>query len=339
MEAITVQTNNFRFVFRYAAGANIMVAFAMAFNWKLGFLLPVLGLSFLGSGENAPSLKQGLIFVITISFASLIGLFLSYAFLGIPIIHILVTFLLLFQVFYTNSKWIAPNVKVWLIIAVLLIPNIALMSPDIAGLMTVSLMFYALMAILLVWFIFLVIPFKGRFKDPKPVAQTKALDKQQRYIYAITSTMVIMPVYLLFYYYELASSLLILIFIALLSMQPAFAKDFKGGLALIIGNLIGGLASILVYNMLTVVPVLGYFLLLVFLVGLFFGNQVFGTKKTAPLFGMAFSTFLLIICSVTGAGTNDASSKLWSRVFQIMIAVIYVVTAFGIINRFKKVNA
>ena len=145
--------------------------------------------------------------------------------------------------------------------------------------------------------------------------------------------------YLLFYYYELASSLLILIFIALLSMQPAFAKDFKGGLALIIGNLIGGLASILVSNMLTVVPVFGYFLLLLFLVGLFFGNQVFGTKKTAPLFGMAFSTFLLIICSVTGAGTNDASSKLWSRLFQIMVAVIYVVTAFGIINRFKKINA
>lgn len=195
MEAITGQANNFRFVVRYAAGANIMVAFAMAFNWKLGFLLPVLGLGFLGSGENAPSLQQGLVFVITISFASLTGLFLSYAFLSIPIIHILVTFLLLFQVFYTNSKWIGPNVKVWLIIAVLLIPNMALMSPDFAGLIAVGLIFYALMAILLVWFIFLVVPFKGRFKDPEQVAQTKAPDKQQRYTYAITSTMVIMPMY------------------------------------------------------------------------------------------------------------------------------------------------
>jgi hypothetical protein len=337
MDAVTLQSDNSRFIFRYAVGATLMVAFAMGFNWKLGFIVPVLGLSFLASGENAPSLKKGLAFVIIISIASLIGLFLSYAFLGIPIIHVLVTFLLLLHVFYSTA--VAPSEKVWLIITVLVIPNVALLSPDIAGLISMLLMFYALMAVVLVWLTFLIIPFKRRFKDPRKADIVSIPDKNQRFVYAITTTLVIMPVYLMFYYFELTGSLLILIFIALLSMQPAFAKDFKGGVALILGNLIGGIASIIVYEILTVVPVFGYFLILVFLTGLLLGRQLFGTKKAAPLFGMAFSTFLLIICSVTGMSSNDASSKLWSRVIQIMIAVIYVVTAFGLINRFRRINA
>jgi hypothetical protein len=51
---------------------------------------------------------------------------------------------------------------------------------------------------------------------------------------------------------------------------------------------------------------------------------------------MAFSTFLLIICSVTGSdGDGGAVSKVWSRVIQIMIAVIYFVSAFGLIEKLK----
>ena len=130
--------------------------------------------------------------------------------------------------------------------------------------------------------------------------------------------------------------MLILIFISILAMQPAFAKDFKVGKALIIGNLIGGIASILAYEVLTVIPEFFYLLLLVLLAGLLFGRQIFSGKAIAPLFGMAYSTFLLIICSTTSLGSNEADAKVWTRVFQIMVAVVYVVSAFGLIERFKK---
>lgn len=326
-----------RMIFRYALGSTFMVALAMGYGWELSFLLPVLGLDFLTAGKDRPSWREGIISITTISVASIVGLLFSYLFLRIPVIHILLTFLLLFFLFYTNSKFISPMVKVWLIIAVLLIPNVALLSIDLAEIIAGSLMINIVFAILVVWFIFAIIPKRKTTQKAAIVTQEKpALSKQDRFKYAITNTLVIMPVYLLFYYYELSSYLLVLIFIALLSMQPAFTKDFKGGFAMILGNLIGGLLSVLVYELLTVVPKFGFLIVLVLLSGLFLGSRAFSDKKTAKLFAMGFSTFLLIICSVTSMGTLDAGAKLWSRIIQIMLAVVYVVVVFGLIYRFRE---
>lgn len=337
MELVAIERNTSRLVFRYAFGIALIVAIAMGMGWNLAFLLPVLSLGFLAAGDTVPSLKQGVLFVLMIAIANLVGLVLSYTFLGIPAIHIMITFLILLHLFYTRNRLFGPMVKVWLIIAILLIPNVALLSKGLATVMSITLTINATLAILLIWLIYFLIPVKEK-NNPKAAAENNGIVESPttRFYTALTTTLVIMPVYLLFYYFELSGSILILIFIAILSMQPGFAKDFKGGKALILGNLIGGMAAILAYEVLTVMPVFSYFVMLVILFGLLFGIQVFSGKKAAPLFGMAFSTFLLIICSVTEAGSNDAGSKLWSRVFQIMVAVIYVVTAFGVIDRFKK---
>ena len=337
MTAAVYISENSRAIFRYALGATLMVGLAMGYNWELSFLLPVLGLDFLSPGKSRPTLYEGLRFLFTISLASLVGLFFSYFFLSVPFIHILITFLLLLHVFYTNSRFFGPMIKVWLIIAVLLIPNIGLLSLDLAETIAISLVINAVLAILVVWFTYTIFPAVPKAKVTATTQPQKANPgKFQRFEYAITNTLIIMPVYLVFYYYEMSSYILILIFIALLSMQPAFAKDFKGGIALIMANLIGGLLAISSYEVLTVVPVFSYFLLIVLLCGLYLGFNAFSEKKTARLFAMAFSTYLLIICSVTGFGTIDAGTKLWSRIFQIMIAVIYVVTAFGLVHRFKR---
>jgi hypothetical protein len=190
-----------------------------------------------------------------------------------------------------------------------------------------------------IWFIFLILPAKKVTElkaDHAP--ESTGSNRQQRFNTAITSTFVILPVLLLFYFYNLTSSLLILIFITTLSMQPAFAKDFKGGKSLIFGNLIGGIAAIIVYEIFTVLPEFFYFVIIVLLTGLIFGKQVFSGKPMAALWGMGYSTFLLVICSTTASGTTDADAKVWTRVVQIMIAVTYIVVAFGIISRFKKDN-
>jgi uncharacterized membrane protein YccC len=140
----------------------------------------------------------------------------------------------------------------------------------------------------------------------------------------------------MFYTFQWTGSLLTLVFIGLLVQQPGFATSWKAGMALILGNLVGGIASILAFEVLTIVPEYGYLLLLVLLVGLVFGTQVFSGKPMAPLYGMAFSTFLLIVCSTTASDSGDASSKTYERVFQLMLAVVYVVGTVGILNRLSQ---
>lgn len=339
MEAATLIFSSGKPIVRYAVGATLLVAVSMGFDWTLAFLLPVLSMSFIAPGGKPPGLKGGLFFVMVIVVACLFGLALAYCFLSMPPIHILITFLLLFHIFYTQNKIFNPLVKVWLLIAVLLLPNIALQSMLLAKIMAISIVWNAVCAILLIWIIYLVFPAsENQTTTSKKEATQKPPDTNKRFKIALTSTLVIMPVYLIFYFATIPNALLILVFIAVLSMQPGFAKDWKVGKGLIVGNTIGGLLAIVGYQILTIVPEYGFLLLLVLLTGLILGPSVFGTSPLAPVFGMAFSTFLLIIGSVTGSDGDGAGGKVWSRVIQIMIAVVYAVSAFGLIAKFRTTD-
>jgi hypothetical protein len=339
MTTITPFKDNYRPIVRYAGGATLLVAVAMGFNWTLAFLLPVLSLSFLAPGGKPLDIKGGLFFVGSCAVACLVGITLAYSFLSMPPIHILITFILLFHIFYTRNPLFNPIVKVWFLIAILLIPNIAIQSFALAKIIAISLVVTAACTILLIWVIYLLAPENktesqvAQKTDSKP--QTEPTVKE-RFATALSSTVVIMPVYLIFYFATIPNALLILVFVAILSMQPAFAKDWKVGKALIIGNTLGGLAAVLGYEILTMVPEYSYLIVLVLFGGLVFGKYVFNESPLASVYGMAFSTFLLIICSVTGSDGDGAVSKVWSRVIQIMIAVIYFVFAFGLIEKLKS---
>ena len=324
-------------ILRYALGSTFIVSLAMGFSWPIGFLLPVLSLSFLASGKPAPGLKGGLIFFLIITSSALFGLLVAKLFLPFPLIHILILCLILFYIFFTNHPLFSPLLKTFLLVSVLLIPNLALYSKEMALVLASSLIFYAGVTILVIWFIFLIFPARKvtELKADKNIAST-GLNRRERFYTAITSTLVILPVLLLFYFFNLTSSILVLIFITTLCMQPAFAKDFKAGKSLILGNLIGGIAAIIAYEIFTVLPEFFYFVIIVLLTGLIFGKQVFSGKPMAALWGMGYSTFLLVLCSTTASGTTDADAKVWTRVFQIMIAVIYIVASFGLIAKFKK---
>ena len=158
MTATTLLSPSYRPMVRYAVGATLLVAVAMGFDWPLAFLVPVLSLSFLAPGGKPPGLKGGLFFVGSIAVACLLGMTLAFSFLDTPPIHILITFLLLFHIFYAQGKIFNPLVKVWLLIAVLLIPNIALQSMLLAKVVAYSLIWNASCAIVLIWIIYLFFP-------------------------------------------------------------------------------------------------------------------------------------------------------------------------------------
>ncbi len=336
MGSVALDITARKHLYRYVMGSVAAVAVAMGFGWQMSFLLPVLALGFLAA-DAPPSWKEGLSFILTIVAACALGVVLSQFTLPIPLLHILLSSLILFYLFYSNHPLLNANLRVWLMIAVLLIPNIGLMSPALAQSVAGTVVFNATIAMALVALVFAFFPARQKATSSGPVAPGKPLPtKQQRFVAAITRTLVILPLYLLFYYFELTGSILILIFVAILSMQPAFGKDFKVGKALIIGNLIGGIVAIVGFELIVIVPEFGFFLLLTLVVGLILGRQLFSGKPAGALYGMAFSTFLLVVCSVSGSSGNEADSKVWVRVVQIMVAVFYVVTAFGLIERLKR---
>jgi len=321
-------------ILRYAVGTALAMAIALGFGWQLSFLAPVLTQSFLGSPASRPAFKAGIAFVAVVTVSCLAGLLLTRYFLPYPLVFIIFTSYLLFRLFYAKLGGVSPLLITFMLISILVIPILSMMFPGLAILVAAGIGMGAVVTIGVVWLAHALFPDPGVVvsQTPKKPPATVSIERLRG---AVLSTVILVPVFILFYTFQWANSILILIFIAILAQEPSFATNFKAGIALIVGNVIGGAASILFYEILVIVPEFWFMVVLTCLFGLVFGAQLFSGKSKAPLYGMAFSTVLLVIGSTT-SGEGEAGSKVYSRVFQMMIAVVYVVSAFGLIERFRR---
>jgi hypothetical protein len=325
-------------VLRYALGSTIAMAVAMGINWQLSFLTPVLSLSFLASPAPRPTLKHGGAFVATIAVACLAAMTLGKYLLSYPLVYLPVACLVLLRIFYMMLSGRSPILTTWLLIAVLVIPLIMITSPAIANRVALGILTGAAATLAVVWLTYGLLPDPPGAYGPDSAAgsQTALPPAIERFKKATVATLVVLPVFVLFYAFRMQSALLILVFVALLSAQPGFASDFKAGGALIAGNVMGGVAAIIMYELLSMVPEYYFLILTTLLAGLVFGRKVFSGRPAAKLYAMAFSTLLLVIGSTTAGGTGEAGSKVYTRVVQIALAVIWVVLASGVADRFVR---
>jgi Protein of unknown function (DUF2955) len=301
---------------------------AMGFDWPLAFLTPVLTLSFLGTKAPRPAFKSLVGFVLVVAVASAVGLLVGLL-VAFPVVYLLVLALLLFHLFYAKAGGANALLITWMLIAVLLFPILGSLSGALASTVATYMVLGVAVAVATAWIAHVVFP------DPylEPVAAAAApnpdlLSQKRRLLLGAMSTVVVFPVAGLFLATQNTDAILILIFIAILTLQPSLAAGYKAGAALILGNLVGGVASMIFYDLLVAIPQFGFMVLLTLLSALLFGSGLFSNSKWAPLFGMAFSTLLLIIGSTTSS-FGDADAKASIRVIQITIAVVYAVVAFN----------
>jgi len=324
---------NTRPMLRYALGSTLLMALAMGIGWDMAFLTPVLALSFFAPGTTMPGFKEGLAFVLIIAATTLLGFIFTKLFLDYTLLFILLLGLAMLAIFYTNK--LGAKTKVFMLISLLLIPMLGLQSLAISLVFTKTFIMGAAITIGLVWVIYSIFPDKLQANpQAADIASTGAAPSAEaRFQYALDTLLIVFPVVLVFFFFQWSGGLIILIFITLLSMQPTF--NYKAGMAMILGNLLGGVFAIVLYELLVMVPFYLFFILLVGATSLYFASQLFSKNPKAPLFGMGFSTFLLIMGQST-SGTDDAGGKVWLRVLMIMIAVVYVVTAFRVMEAYKE---
>ena len=317
---------------RYAIGSTLVTGLAIGIGWNLAFLTPVLALVFFAPGSTIPKFKEGAAFIGIIAATTFLAFLFTKYLIDYKTLFIILLGLVLLAIFYTRR--LGPKPKVFMLISLLIMPMLAFENLAIAHAFTQTFILGAAITIVLVWIIFSIFPDKT---EPALPLAGKATPKsipspEQRFRYALEILIIVFPVVMIFFFFEWTEGLIILIFITLLSMKPTF--NYKAGKAMILGNLLGGIFAIVAYELVVMTPLFFFFVLMVLATALFFATRLFSSSPKAPLFGMGFSTFLLIMGQST-TGTDDAGGKVWMRVIMIMIAVIYVVTAFGIMEAYK----
>lgn len=320
-------------VMRYVLGSCFILGVTSLMNYDLAYLTSVLSLGYIAPGAKPLSVKQGGGFLLILTLITGTAVIFSELFLEYAMVFLPLLLLSLLWVYYTDK--IPMMVKLFSLVSMVIIPFVSINSAAIGSYVASRLVFNAFMAVILSQLVFMVFPLcSADIPFEKKKEEVKKQTEKERYNYAVRIIVILLPVLLLFYMFNLSSSILILTFIAILSMSPALANP-KVGLVLIVANILGGLFGILAYKLLVIVPNFTFMLLVVFVIGMFFGSRLFSDSKYAAIFGSGFSTFLLILGSVTSSDA-EAGSEVWSRVIQISIAVIYVVIAFNILNRIME---
>lgn len=318
-------------VLRYVVGTCLILTVTTLMNYELSFLTSVLALSFMAPGAKPLAFKQGAGFIIILTVLTGVAYVFSELFIDYPMVFMPLLCLGVLWIYY--SQILPMIIKLFALMSVIIIPLLSLEANVVGALIATSLVFNTLMAICLTQLMFVIIPWSSAddlFLKEKGTAEKNSPEKQ--FSYAINILLVLLPLLLLFFIFKLSGGLLILIFAAILSISPALSNP-KTGAVMIVANMIGGLFAILAYKLLVIVPLFPFMIALTFIVGLLFASNLFSKKKIASVFGTAFSTFLLILCSVTSSD-DAAGTKVWERVLQISMSVIYVVVAFRILNYF-----
>ena len=318
-------------VLRYVLGSCFILAVTALMNYDLAYLTSVLSLGFMAPGARPLSFKKAagfilILILITGTTVIFTELFLDYALVFMPLLS-----LSLLWLYYTDK--LPMMVKLFSLVSLIIIPFVSIDSGAIGSYVAARLVFNAFMAIILSQLVFMIFPLcEADIPFEKKKQESEKQSEVERYKYAMRIILILLPVLLLFYMFKLSSSILVLTFVAILTISPALSNP-KVGLVMIIANILGGVFGILAYRLLTIVPNFTFMILIALSIGLFFGSRLFSESKYAGIYGSGFSTFLLILGSVTSSDA-EAGSEVWSRVIQISIAVSYVVLAMGLLNTF-----
>jgi len=327
-----------RRIVRFAAGTTIGSGFAYLIGFELPFLVPILIAMLLASPAPRPTLRSAASFVLPVAAGAFVGVVLTRHFLQYQDIFLLIEFLVLYRIFYALAGGANPLRMVWILIAALVIPLVGTVSIGLAIGVAIGLVDGALIAVGVTWFAHVLVPdlplitaAQAEAKPAKPTPPPAA-----RAAYARRCLSVLFPMLLVFFYLSLTSDAVIIVYAGLLSLLPSFAAGWKQGKDMITSNLIGGVVAIVFYNLLIVIPSFGMFLLLTLLVGLTFGDVIFSDRPIAPVIKSAFNAVVLLVgMSVTIAGA-DAATKFYTRIAQIIMAVVYVAVAFGFLEYLQR---
>ena len=317
-------------VLRYVVGSCFILGVTSLLNYDMAYLTSVLALGYLAPGAKPLTVKQGGGFVLILAIITGLTVIFTELFLDYALVFMPLLLLSLLWLYYTDR--LPMMVKLFSLVSLVIIPFVSIDSGAIGSYIAARLVFNAFMAVILSQLVFMMFPLcEADIPFEKKKQEAEKQSELERYRYAVSIIVILFPVLLLFYMFKLSSSVLVLTFVAILTISPALSNP-KVGLVMIVANILGGVFGILAYRLLTIVPDFTFMILIALSIGLFFGSRLFSDSKYAGIYGSGFSTFLLILGSVISSDA-EAGSKVWSRVIQISIAVSYVVLAVGILNR------
>ncbi|MFV8456913.1 DUF2955 domain-containing protein [Vibrio owensii] len=311
-----------RRILRFTIGVGLAVFLAAWVNWQLAFVAPVFTAKFL---VDKPNLHRETIYELLLALIATmgLGLLLSGGITQYPIVLLIAVGLMMAWGYYlfTDPKW--NLFATILLIAVLMLPFMAINNPAISVVLASGLAISGAVSVAIFALVHIYLPepdseFAGYAAPP--------IGKEQRWHASFRAMLISFPVVCFFFIFQISEALLTMMFVALLSLMITSEKSLKLSAFLIISNGIGGILAILAFSILAIVPSIFFYTAFIALLAVLIGKKIYTVPEKAPIFATAFSTLLVLIGS-TLMSSGDIDSNTFIRIFQLVLVGTYMILA------------
>ncbi|EMB9228827.1 DUF2955 domain-containing protein [Vibrio harveyi] len=311
-----------RRILRFTIGVGLAVFLAAWINWQLAFVAPVFTAKFL---VDKPNLHRETIYELLLALIATmgLGLLLSGGITQYPIVLLIAVGLMMAWGYYlfTDPKW--NLFATILLIAVLMLPFMAINNPAISVVLASGLAISGAVSVAIFALVHIYLPepdseFAGYAAPP--------IGKEQRWHASFRAMLISFPVVCFFFVFQISEALLTMMFVALLSLMITSEKSVKLSAFLIISNGIGGVLAILAFSILAIVPSIFFYTAFIALLAVLIGKKIYTAPEKAPIFATAFSTLLVLIGS-TLMSSGDIDSNTFIRIFQLVLVGTYMILA------------
>ena len=324
-------------IFRLAFGTALSMWFSQAVNWDMSFIAPVLTMFVLSLPLPAPKLAAGVKFVLALALAVYAGLALLPLVLNQRAVGVLLLALLLFASFYYTARGGSAVIGAFATVGLALAIAVGSVTIDGALAAAQGVSIGAVFGIAFVWVGHAVLPDSlvvsadgpATPRPPAPAPPSDAVARQR----ALRSLFIVLPVLLwLLLSSASASYVAVMIKVASMGQQATADQTRQAGKSLLLSTLIGGIAAIIGWEVLSVWPSLLMYTLLIGLAGLVIGAKVFAgpaMHPAGPTWSYGFLTMIIILAPAVldGQGGDSADAAFWSRLLMFVWATVYAFAA------------
>jgi hypothetical protein len=317
---------------RLAFGTAVGFTAASALGWPAALLSPILFIQFsAGLPRPPPGLAFAMQTIAGIAACVFVGWLITFV-VAFPSVCVLLIALLLFAAFWAQAGGRAGLAPFVMMIAVCVLPVLAIEAPELATVIAVDLVRASAVAFLLIWGTWALFPdphTPAPFADlgkapPASATSSPGIGARNRARIALINTLVVMPMVLVFLLFELSNAAVALI--TTLAIVRAQTQDVRLGVAggLLEGNLVAGLTVVLgtalIYAVTSLLMVFAVVLLAALLLA---GRMIAAPPARAPVWITALVSTVALLDGTLSAFSEGAEAVAWSRIVNVWAAILY----------------
>lgn len=306
-------------ILRFAAGTTGAFAVSELMGWYPSFLAPLLAGVLLANLPVSPPFKVGVFLVLAQTAGAYSAYMLTVLLHHVPAVLFgsIALILLICFVNLARGRGFLPILLI--LISYATVPIVTMMAPQQAGSLAFAFARGMVIAIITVWLAHGLWP-----KTSPPAAPQAQAAHDFPLATAITGVAIVLPLMLVFLMYGITDALPVLITTVVLVINFDPQKSAMQGMAMMIGNFVGGMVAIIAYSLLQVAPSLAALALITFLVALAFAVRIAGGGPAGAVSLITFNQAIVLFSLSLAPG--GSSPGLWvTRLIQFGIACLFAI--------------